>query len=309
MKNNHDYDNTFKSLKNRHKRLFISVINEAFHKNYPLDSKVDIVSSEGAFIDHAKPDDKTKVESRENDFLLRIEDDYYLIEAQSSDDNTMALRLAEYTFLAARSVADYSQEAITMRMPNYTVIYIKNSKNTPRTTNIIFKFPDGSEHEYIAENIFMSDFTREAIIEKKLYVLIPFYFARYEKELSSGKNIERVIDDLEYFNRQLIQLHTQNELDIIEADEISHCVNDVLLHMTDGNNVEGRVVSVMGGEIYELHTERLIRETTEKVTAEVTADVTEKVTAEFQEQIAEDKERIAALEAEIAELKKNNKPA
>ena len=297
MKNNNDYDNTFKSLKNRHKRLFISVINEAFHKNYPLDSKVDIVSSEGAFIDHAKPDDKTKVESRENDFLLRIEGDYYLIESQSSDDNTMALRLAEYTFLAARSVADYSQEAITMRMPNYTVIYIKSSRNTPRTTNIIFKFPDGSEHEYIAENIFMSDFTREAIIEKKLYVLIPFYFARYEKELSSGKNIERVIDDLEYFNRQLIQLHTQNELDIIEADEISHCVNDVLLHMTDGNNVEGRVVTVMGGEIYELHTERLIRETTEKVTAE------------FQEQIAEDKERIAALEARIAELEKSNKPA
>ena len=53
----------------------------------------------------------------------------------------------------------------------------------------------------------------------------------------------------------------------------------------------------MGGEIYELHTERLIRETTEKVTAE------------FQEQIAEDKERIAALEARIAELEKNNKPA
>ena len=41
-----------------------------------------------------------------------------------------------------------------------------------------------------------------------------------------------------------------------------------LLHITDGNNIEGKVVSVMGGEIYELHTERIIRETTEKVTAE-----------------------------------------
>ena len=40
-----------------------------------------------------------------------------------------------------------------------------------------------------------------------------------------------------------------------------------LLHITDGNNIEGKVVSVMGGEIYELHTERIIRETTEKVTA------------------------------------------
>ena len=40
MKKSHDYDNTFKTLKNKHAKLFISVINEAFNKCYPLDSKV-----------------------------------------------------------------------------------------------------------------------------------------------------------------------------------------------------------------------------------------------------------------------------
>lgn len=50
----------------------------------------------------------------------------------------------------------------------------------------------------------------------------------------------------------------------------------------------------MGGEIYELPSEKLIQETTERVTAEVTAG--------FPKQLAE-------LEAKIAELEKNHKPA
>ena len=54
MKNTHDYDSTFKTLKNRHARLFIAVINLAFHKNYPLDAEVRIISSEGSFIDESK---------------------------------------------------------------------------------------------------------------------------------------------------------------------------------------------------------------------------------------------------------------
>ena len=47
MKHTHDYDNVFKTMKHRHKRLFISVINETFGKNYPLDSAIEVLPSEG----------------------------------------------------------------------------------------------------------------------------------------------------------------------------------------------------------------------------------------------------------------------
>ena len=47
MKRTHDYDNVFKTMKHRHKRLFISVINETFGKNYPLDSEIEVLPSEG----------------------------------------------------------------------------------------------------------------------------------------------------------------------------------------------------------------------------------------------------------------------
>ena len=41
-----DYDNVFKTMKMKHKRLFISVINDTFGKNYSMDAKVEILPSE-----------------------------------------------------------------------------------------------------------------------------------------------------------------------------------------------------------------------------------------------------------------------
>lgn len=42
QKNTPDYDNVFKTMKIKHKRLFISVINDIFGKDYPLDTKVEV---------------------------------------------------------------------------------------------------------------------------------------------------------------------------------------------------------------------------------------------------------------------------
>ena len=98
MKRTKDYDNTFKTLKLRHKRLFISCINEAFNKDYSLNADAEVLSSEG-FIVNSLDSNEEKLEERDNDFIIRIEQDYYLIECQSYDDGDMALRFAEYSFL------------------------------------------------------------------------------------------------------------------------------------------------------------------------------------------------------------------
>lgn len=45
-----DYDNVSKTMKMKHKRLFVSVINDVFGKDYPLNVKVDVLPSEGYLI-------------------------------------------------------------------------------------------------------------------------------------------------------------------------------------------------------------------------------------------------------------------
>ena len=311
MKQKHDYDNTFKTLKSRHQRLFIAVINEAFGKNYSLNSKVETLPSEGVFLNHETSDTEEKMEKRENDFLLHIGDDYYLLECQSYDDDSMSIRLAEYTFLAVRSQASYTQSRVELPIPHFTVIYIKNTPDTPKTTTIAYRFPDGTLYEQTEQNIFLSDLTKEEIIEKELYVYIPFYIARYEKELKSGKEYEKAIKDLAYFREQMLQLRQRNQLNDVEVDDLRDCVNQIVLHITDGNAIEKEVVSVMGGEVFELHSERIVREATERYQAEIEdlkqqmgerdkrLEEKDKTIEEKEKSLAEKNRKIEELEAYI----------
>ena len=41
MKKTPDYDNVFKTMKMKHKRLFISVINDVFNRNYSMQYKTE----------------------------------------------------------------------------------------------------------------------------------------------------------------------------------------------------------------------------------------------------------------------------
>ena len=55
----------------------------------------------------------------------------------------------------------------------------------------------------------------------------------------------------------------------VEIDDLRDCVNQIVLHITDGNEIEEEVVSVMGGEVFELHSERIVREATERYEEEI----------------------------------------
>ena len=61
-----DYDNVFKTMKMKHKRLFISVINETFGKHYPTDARVETLPSEGFLTE--KRDSGWKQGHRRTDF-------------------------------------------------------------------------------------------------------------------------------------------------------------------------------------------------------------------------------------------------
>ena len=74
---------------------------------------------------------------------------------------------------------------------------------------------------------------------------------------------EKAIKDLEYFRDEMLKSRKENRLDDYEMDDLRDCVNDIVIHITDGNKIESEVTSVMGGEIYELHSDRIIREATE----------------------------------------------
>lgn len=174
QKKTHDYDNVFKTMKSKHKRLFISVINDIFGKKYPMDVKVEMLPSEGYLTESETADGSKNIEEQISDFLIRIEGEVYLLECQSYDDGSMAIRIAEYAFIVARQFATWDIGHATIQMPKFSVIYVKRTDQTPKTTKITFVFPDGQVVNYESDNVILEKLTKEYIIEKRLFPYIPF---------------------------------------------------------------------------------------------------------------------------------------
>lgn len=254
-----DYDNVFKTLKSKHKRLFISVINDIFGKEYPMNIKMEILPSEGYLTESESIDGSKKIEEQISDFLIKIGTEIYLLECQSYDDNSMAIRIAEYAFIVARQFATWDIGHAIIPMPRFSVIYVKSNEKTPKTTIITFTFPDGQRIDYQSENIILKQFTKEYIVEKRLFPYISFYITRYEKEIMAEKNIDHVIKDLLYFREEMLYLNKQQELSDAELIDLMGFVNTIILHIANGNKNEERLVNIMGGSIIETESEKLIR--------------------------------------------------
>lgn len=259
QKKTHDYDNVFKTMKIRHKRLFIPVINDIFGKDYPMDTKVDMLPSEGYLTESETADGSKKIEEQISDFLIKIEDEIYLLECQSYDDGSIAIRIAEYAFIAARQFAVWDISHATIPMPGFSIIYVKSTDKTPPKTTITFVFPDGQTADYASDNVILEQFTRETIVEKRLFPYIPFYIARYEKELTSESRIDRAVEDLGYFRDELVRLYGEGMLSDAELIDLMGFVNTIITHITNGNKNEERLVKIMGGTIIETESEKLIR--------------------------------------------------
>lgn len=258
-----DYDNVFKTMKSKHKRLFVSVINEIFEKDYPLDVQVETLPSEGYLTESVTSDGSKIIEEQISDFLIKIQNEVYLLECQSYDDGSMAIRIAEYAFIVARQFATWDIGKAKVPMPRFSIIYVKKTERTPKKTTITFAFPNGQEVDYEADNVILEDITKEHIIKKRLFPYIPFYVARYENDMvKEGNSINAVVNDLIYFRNEMIRLHREGELDDCEIVDLMGFINTIIAHITDGNENEERLVSIMGGTVIETESEKIKRNTT-----------------------------------------------
>lgn len=239
-----DYDNVFKTMKSKHKRLFISVINDIFGKDYPMDTQVEVLPSEGYLTEDGTADGGKDIKEQVSDFLMKVGGEVYLLECQSYDDGSMAVRIAEYAFIVARQSATWDIGHAVIPMPRFSVIYVKRTGRTPRTTKVTFTFPDGQSIDYESANVILEELTKEYMVEKRLFPYIPFYIARYEKEITSGGGIEDAVKDLEYFRDEMLRLHKEGTLSDDEIVDLMGFVNTIITHITNGNKNEERAQEV-----------------------------------------------------------------
>ena len=113
------------------------MINETFGKDYPMDVKIETLPSEGYLTESETTDGRKDIEEQISDFVIKVGDEVYLLECQSYDDNSMAIRIAEHVFIVARQFAAWDI-GHAIPMPRFAIIYIKRTDNTPGTTVITY---------------------------------------------------------------------------------------------------------------------------------------------------------------------------
>lgn len=102
-----------------------------------------------------------------------------------------------------------------------------------------------------------------------IFPYIPFYIARYEKEISLEKDVAHVVADLAYFRDAMLYLHDTGELSDGEMIDLMGLVNTIITHITNGNKNEERLVNVMGGTIIETESEKWMRRGQAKMIVEL----------------------------------------
>ncbi len=93
-----------------------------------MDAKVETLPSEGYLTESETADGSKEIEEQISDFVIKIENEIYLLECQSYDDGSMAIRIAEYAFIVARQFAAWDIGHAVIPMPEFSVIYIKRTE-------------------------------------------------------------------------------------------------------------------------------------------------------------------------------------
>jgi hypothetical protein len=81
--------------------------------------------------------------------IFAVGTDTYLMEAQIDEDKTIALRVFQYGFAAARQTRRMSEDGsrITLTMPEARAIYWESANKIPDTVTLRLEFPGKGRYD------------------------------------------------------------------------------------------------------------------------------------------------------------------
>lgn len=196
------------------------------------------------------------------DSHLFIGNKVYHIECQSTSDPVMVIRMIEYDFAAALEYVQKENGRFRISFPHSCVLYLRG-RSGAKTLEMEILMPDGNIIEYHVPIIRMEQYTRDVIFQKKLLFLLPFYVIRYEKQKKElEENTEKLNDLLEEY--RFIEQHLEKSLldkgmekEYRDLIELITRIADYIF--SDSGKAKKGIGDVMGGNVLELESDRLIQ--------------------------------------------------
>ena len=250
---NTPYDDTFRTLLQDCPELVVPLINELFGTNYT--GREVVVSNENEIFLRNPEGKKEKRVTDSNLTLISLKgiSKRYHLECQSTADGTMEIRMWEYDAQIALRNKEYRNGVLYVKFPDSAVIYLRSNSNTPDELKICICVGK-KEIFYKIPILKVKNYTLKEIFEKELWMLIPFYIFRYEKEFRIINGDEKRLRSLrmEYENvaARLDQECQSGRMKPITGGALCELANTVVEKLASKyDNVEKEVTEVMGGKV------------------------------------------------------------
>jgi hypothetical protein len=229
--NRNDYDGIVKYyLDCLSDREIIKVINTAFKKDYPPDSKVTRLNVEM----HGSGDIKDS-EMNKSDYFIMILDDMYHFEFQTSPDGEIAFRIFNYGVKgASMHNRKDSKDSVLIKLPNPMVFYLKDTKNTPKELEIGIQLPNISKIDcetntvYYKVPVIRRRDIKEAKKLREMYLpfILPLYTIKYIGNVTA-KTLEKFIKDHKDAIETVIGMYNKKEITSEMASSMITNLNSV----------------------------------------------------------------------------------
>ena len=248
--NNTIFDDVFRTLIEKMPELTIPLINEIFGTAYPED--IEIIQR--------RNEHQTKQGEIITDSHLLIAEKMYHLECQSTQDSGMVVRMIEYDFSISLESMEKEEGRYRMYFPHSCILYLRGNEET-RFLTIEVVMPDKSTWEYKVPAVYAGHYTKEEILGKRLFFLLPFYIMRYEKKDLDGEHqeLKKMLEEYAEIEARLEKEFLEEGKEKEYRDLIELIIRIAEYILKDREKTRKGFGKVMGGKVLELESDKLIQ--------------------------------------------------
>lgn len=245
------FDDVFRTMIEYMPQLIIPLINEVFHTDYGDDVEVVQLRNE----QHGKDSERIM------DTRVVIQGIRYHIECQTNNDGRMVIRMFQYDIFSAIENCVEVDGEVSLYMDYSCVLYLRENSRINDYLKLNLIFPNNQKVAYEVPTVKLFRYTKDEIFQKKLFLFLPYYILRYEKQ---ADNIEENSDMLSKLLEEYTSIYDQlyrafaPEKEVLYSDMVE-LIQRIFVHVFRNHENVRKELSDMGGRILELESRKNIR--------------------------------------------------
>ncbi len=176
------YDKIFKRILTLSNVAVINFINGLFDKNFPIDSEI-IYNWTESITD--------ELEKTIADTILTINNtEKFHMEVQISNDESMVLRVFDYSYQEAIKYKKISDGRIRLKFPESKIIFLEHNSKTPDEVILEMDFLEQGKIEYKIPTMKFLSYSAEELNNKHMVILLPLYLLKLRREIAKNTSKE-----------------------------------------------------------------------------------------------------------------------